>query len=164
MIILDYKLDSEELKKLKNLDLSQITSTDLDYYLFRGDIFFRTDSENLDAPWGWVSIIDFSTHLYLISCEIKDNEQRVFDFNESEATIKFQRIGEYIYVKPSYVPRKAKTTVFELKQASMNFFKRVLSEISNEYPQLLKNQFFIERVSLLDNPLESDFQKSISYK
>jgi hypothetical protein len=154
MIILNYEYNLKEIKKLSNIDLSIISSTDIDYYLFCGNIIFRVNDRNFDALWGWIPIIDFATNLFLILSKIKEGESEIYYFTESEATIKFHRKDGSIMINPSYCLFEEKVVYEEMKATTHQFLKRVLTETSVQFPQLSKNSVFIERLELCESRVE----------
>lgn len=150
MIILDYKLNESELPRIKKFNLSEVTASDLDYYLFCGNIFFKIGGKNFDALWNWIPVIDFATQLYLISTNLIVGQCKSLYFTESEATIKFCRKENIISVAPSYVFENAEIDCSELQEASKEFLGNILESLSTSYPQLLENAPFLERLNLLE--------------
>ena len=149
MITLNYLISPDEELKLKQVTLANITASDLDYYLFRGDIIFRVDEKRLDTEWGWVPVVEFATQLFLILTKIVDGEERFLEFTESEATIRFLRHKEIVDLEASYVDVYVSVDQSELRSASIEFFGRILEDISAKYPDLSKNPSFRERQKLL---------------
>ena len=155
MISLDYSLEPAELLKLEKVDLTSATITDLDFYLFCGNVIFRIDEAVLDASWGWVPILNFASQLYEILYTIQDGETKSLEFTESEATIDFHRKGENITVTAEYASSEAITTVVELRKAVSIFCCRVIADLSNQWHELSQNPAFKQRATMIcaDHPL-----------
>src|SRR3990172_1056919 len=136
MIVLDYRLEPAELRKLDGRDLGALTTTQLDYYLFCGSIIFRIEGVTFDAIWGWVPVMDFATQLFEISCDVKSGETRRLEFTESDAALSFSRLGEQVAVHANYSTGAARVPVQELKIAAKKFLSRVVTDFATKWPEL----------------------------
>src|SRR5262245_24810805 len=100
MIFLDYHFDAIETARIKDEELISATHTDLDYYLFYGDVNFRIDKVVLDAES--VPIIDFAEKLNEIAFGIQDGQTCQLEFTESDEVISFQRSSFNVEITSSY--------------------------------------------------------------
>ena len=150
MIQLDYALSPSEISKVNEANLIAATNTEIDYYLFCGDVFFRIDDTRFDAAWGWVPVVDYATQLYLIASEIREGETRYLEYTESEAAIRFRRIGDDVEVAAEYVSANAVVPLYELQVAAKDFIRRVFSDLMSRWPKLAGNPFFNERVKMVE--------------
>jgi hypothetical protein len=149
MIFLDYHIEPAELSKLGAIDLTRITATQLDYYVFCGDIVFQIDDLVFDARWGWVPIVDFATQLFCNLKEISDGECKSLEFTESDATLQFTRSGEEIEIVGSYCSSRARVRLWDMREAAKGFFARVMSDLTTKWPELSRNDAFRERMEML---------------
>lgn len=145
MIKLDYLLPADELSKVEARDLRQVTAAELDYYLFRGNIYFTVDGNNFDADWGWVPIIEFASQLFLLTKRLPKTFAETFEFTESGETIGLSLAQEIVTISPSYVTASATAVYPELQTETTMFVQRVLQEFSDAFPALLENPEFLER-------------------
>ena len=148
MVILDYNLRNSELSRLQTVNWRNVDETDLDYYLFKGDILFRVDNANFDAGWGWIPILDFATQIFKIVAELKMVERNAFEFTESDAAIKFELRRNLVVISSNYSPDEGKINYEELHISVSGFLHRVLTELGTHFPELRKNQYFLSRVEL----------------
>ena len=63
------------------------------------------DQTDLSANWGWIPLIDFALALREIAEALAVEEgSEIFEFTESEATLKFKRQGHEVAISGSYAP------------------------------------------------------------
>ena len=144
MIHLDYKLNPDEIGNIEAADLASATPTQLDYYLFAGDVEFRVGDQVFDAAWGWVPILDFARTLYVIVHDLADGATDHLEFTESEETIDFHRSGSRVVVTASYGAAKADVELHELQDAAAAFLRRVTGDLSVRWPTLHQNPYFLQ--------------------
>jgi hypothetical protein len=143
MIELDYKLDQSFARELADRDLSQATSTDLDFRLFCSDVVFRVDGESLDARWGWIPIIGFADQLLdAATAATRGVTPQDLEFTESPDRIRFQLVGDLVHIAPSYSRARPTVLASEFLTATEAFLKRVLSDLSMNWPELNESSAF----------------------
>lgn len=145
MITLDYLLAQDEVRTLDATDLTHATAAELDYYLFRGDIYFRIDDQVFDASWGWVPIIEFATQLHILGRRLVEKGSETVEFTESEATINLRLADGKVVVSSSYSLGTAEVDYFEFTKETERFLRSVLTDFARSYPSLLQNPNFVSR-------------------
>ncbi len=144
MIHLDYSLEPAELRRLKGVDLASATRTQLDYYLFCGNVVFRIDDAVFDASWGWVPILDFAARLYELVHDLRNSTRQYLEFTESEARISLHLRGDRVEVTTNYVPSRAETSLDALQEVATAFLHRVLKDLRLHWPDIARNPAFRE--------------------
>jgi hypothetical protein len=146
MITLDYSFEPRELDKLNNVDIKNLSATDLDYYYFCGSIEFRVDDASFDAPWKWIPVFDFGIRLNEILSRLEHGKEAKFEFTESEASITFLRNAENVLIEANYVSASALAPFQELRIVAREFLRRVVSDLLSRFPMLSGNSVFKERI------------------
>lgn len=149
MVTLDYKLAEDELAKLASFNFAELTLTDLDYYLFCGDVFFRIDGVDFDTPWGWIPLLNHCVRMCLVTMELRNDGRAVLEFTENEATISFELQGNQVAIAASFVDASASVSIQELREAVTAFSEKLLRELVMRWPALTGTAAFQERVQLV---------------
>lgn len=142
MIRLDYKFAPAWSSKTQLTDLSVVDEAALRYDLLLGDIVFETDSCDFSAPWGWIPIIDFSVSLRQIIDDIAAHRSvgAVFEFTESDATLRFERTNDKLMISASYVHCVSEVPLDEFVSAVDLLLRHLIRSIEQTYPSLLQNK------------------------
>lgn len=149
MIQLDYRLDTYwNYIRDSSLDLCKADEGDLRYYALPADIIFKIDGCDFSAK-GFIPVIDFAASMHHVVKELVDNENvdTIFDFTESEATLRFQSTDGAVTISASYATGQAKVPIREFSEAVEAFSHRLVENIKQEFPSLLQNKVFL---NLLD--------------
>lgn len=145
MITIDYSLDLPLNRANESRDMASATLSDLTTELFAGDVFFRVDDACFDTAWGWVPILgDFAIHLYDIPRQIQDGEIQTITFLENAESLSLRRDGQFIEITATYTDVSARVSLIELRSASHSFLQRMLSDLSERYPDLSLNSIFMK--------------------
>src|SRR5258708_6528053 len=138
MITIDYRLSPSWKARAPEPELASADETALRYYLLFGDIIFEVDGHDFSAKWDWIPIVDFAASLRLTVNELAENDtaDSIFDFTESDATLRFKRDKEVVTVSADYAPGEARVSFEEFKSAVGNFVRRVGRELCDQYPSL----------------------------
>ncbi|MGH9336533.1 MAG: hypothetical protein ACRD21_22575, partial [Vicinamibacteria bacterium] len=123
-------------------DLVRASVDDLRYRVFLGDVLFHANHHDLSARWGWVPLLDFALGLRKILRNLKEGEFGIFDFTDSDATIRFQRNEEMVEVTASYAPGSASVLYKSFLEEVDRFAGSVSSRLVNQYPELIENRNF----------------------
>jgi hypothetical protein len=136
MIRLDYKFASAWNSKTHPADLALADKGALRYDFLLGDVVFEVDGSDFSALWGWIPIIDFAASLRRISSEMttSNSADAVFEFTESDATLRFQRTNNRVMISASYVPCRAEAPIAEFVLAVEAFSRRLVDNIEQNYP------------------------------
>jgi hypothetical protein len=145
MVTLDYRFNKEELKKLDGFDFDGLTLTDLDYYLFCGDIFFRVNGVSLDAPWGWIPIFNFCIRMNFVLSDLQSRGRALLEFTENDATIVFDSQDSSVAIRADYANAFARCNPEELRNAVTAFSEKLLREMVAKWPKLPNTSAFQER-------------------
>lgn len=146
MIELDYSFDPDELKKLDQFDFRKLTLTDLDYYLFGGNIFFRIDGVSFDTPWGWIPVLNYCVRMCLVLLELQEQGESVLEFTENDAEISFTREADGVCVSADFLNAAASTCLSELRVAVKHFAGKLLRDLLHRWPSLAAMEPFQERL------------------
>ena len=145
MIRIDYTLNPSELAAVAKVDLRTASPTQLDYYLFCGDILVRIDEAVVDARWGWVPVLDFAVQLAEVLNKLERDDEAAVAFTESEATIEFRRNGARVLVKAEFASLQVVGSFAELQLAVKDFGQRVIADLLDRWPELTENSEFKKR-------------------
>lgn len=141
MIELAYRLSDAWAAEWQDIDLAHADETTLRYRAFLGDVTFRANGADFSAPWGWIPLLDFSACLFTIVQEAtNDNSESVFEFTESDAQIKFNRQGDWLRVWCNYSNDQAVVPFLEMLDTAKSFSRNMLYDLTNSYPDLLRNR------------------------
>lgn len=141
MMRLDYSL-SPSWNRTAVDSLANATDQVLRYRFFLGDLTFVIDEVDLSAPWGWVPVLDFALALEAISDALAGGvaSDELFEFTESDASIRFRAIGDKVEVEASYAPGIASVDLGVLRQQARRFSDRVLADAIGRHPELGANE------------------------
>jgi hypothetical protein len=124
--------------------MASATLSDLTTEFFAGDVFFRVDDACFDAAWGWVPLLgDFAIPLHDIPQQIQDGEIQTITFLENAESLSFKRDGQFIEITATYTDASARVCLEELRSTSRSFMHRILSDLSERWPDLALNPIFI---------------------
>lgn len=144
MVELGYRLSKEWDRSWADIDLVHADETTLRYKAFLGDLFFRVDGADFSAPWGWIPILDFAISFSDILDELSRGTTEVsFEFTESDERLVFVSEGNSVSISCSYNQQRAMVPLAEFLQAEKSFVRHIYEELSQAYPQLLNNGFFV---------------------
>lgn len=114
----------------------------LRYDCFLGDVTLKIGGLDASAAWGWVPLLDFALALKTISDRLAaSGHDQVFEFTESDASIKFQKENDNVVIDPSYVAGSAEVPLAELISASTDFLASLLQDLIDRHSQLASNEF-----------------------
>lgn len=134
-------------------ELDAADETALRYRYFLGDAILEIGNVDASAPWGWVPILDFALGLRAIADRLAaSDEDQVFEFTESDASISFRKRDGIVVVDPSYVDGSAEVRVDELVAASREFLASLLRDLVDRHPDLRNNEF-VARLSKSGTPV-----------
>lgn len=140
MLTLAYKFVDSPLHK--DIDIEKADDTELEYYLFTGDIILTDGASDFTTDWEWIPLLHFATSLKCILNEIRSEQESSYEFSESEATLNFKRSGTDIEITASYAEGKILVAYAELKQKATVLFANLMQELKNRHPEIEKNQAF----------------------
>lgn len=149
MLKLDYSL-SLSWNEPDASSLEDANELVLRYDCFLGDVIFLVSEIDMSARWGWVPVLDFALGLDAVVKALapgEDNEA-VFEFTESDATIRLRRVGEAVEIEASYAPGSARVRYDDLRAIAKRFLARVVQDLLWQRPELHRNIFIEE---LLDS-------------
>lgn len=144
MIELNYTLDPDYRRETEAFDLPSATDTDLDFYVYCGDFYFRVGAANFDAPWNWVTILGMARQLFE-SAEIaaRGETPPPSKFSESQDEIYFSpKPGGLVEVSANYSSDRATVPSDELLDATHKFLARVCDDFAMQYPRVLESAAF----------------------
>jgi hypothetical protein len=144
VIALDYELSPAWNRKTGEVDLRAADEMTLRYDCFLGDVVLVVGDLDLSARWGWVPVLDFALGLRSIAGALAAEEEQVFEFTESEATIEFRRKGGVVEISSSYVEGAAEVAHVDFSLHAEQFLARVVVELGRAHPELTDNAFFAE--------------------
>lgn len=145
MITIDYSLDLQLNRTNESRDMASATLSDLTTEFFAGDVFFRVDDACFDTAWDWGLILgDFAIPLYDISRHIQDGEIQTITFLENATSLFFKRDGQFIEITATYTDASARVSLIELRSMSRSFLHRILSDLSERWPDLAMNPIFMK--------------------
>jgi len=150
-IVLDYRLSEDWNNSKSDIDLNKVTKADLHYNLFLGDIIFKIKNCDFSAIWGWIPILDFAVGVYFALEELRNADSSIYEFTESNETIKFIKINENVKVIASYTEGLIEINYQEILLAERKFLRSFIIDISNKYPVLVNNKEFCEYKDLAFN-------------
>jgi hypothetical protein len=129
--------------------LADADETALRYDLFQGDIIFRAHGVDFSARWGWVPVLDFAVALQTIVDDLEASEDKIklFEFTDSDATIRFERLDDTVKIETDYAPGSALVPYAELRKATENFFQQVVDQLITTYPSLAENSAMVRYLS-----------------
>jgi hypothetical protein len=138
MIELGYNLRESP---VQDHDLKEVDESTLHYNLFLGDVTFRVDEADMSALWGWIPIVDFAVCLDRIANELVPNKSQSFEFTESEDRIDFTLLDATVDIRTTYAAPQANVSAEELRQATRDFLRRVLDDLTAKYATLAQNAY-----------------------
>jgi hypothetical protein len=144
MIVLDYELSSAWNRKTGEVDLRAADEMTLRYDCFLGDVVLVVGDLDLSACWGWVPVLDFALGLRSIAGALAADDEQVFEFTESDATIEFRRKGGAVEISSSYVDGAAEVAHVDLSLLAEQFLARVVEDLGRAHSELGDNAFFAE--------------------
>jgi hypothetical protein len=149
MVTLDYSFDPKELDKLTTFDFGQLTLTDLDFYLFCGNILFSVDGVSFDAAWEWIPILNFCVRMNLVLADLNIQGRALLEFTENEATILFQMDNASVTITADYAHASARAGLQQLRDAVKDFSARLIHDLAERCPVLLTKSVFQERLDII---------------
>lgn len=144
MIELNYILDPAYRRETEEFDLHTATDTDLEFYVFCGDFYFRIDQANFDARWRWIPILGMARQFYDAALVMAHGHEPLpIWFSESSDEIRFTLTPDgMLEVTTTYSPGRAICSPVDMLDASRAFLTRVCKELSESYPRVLESESF----------------------
>ena len=140
-ISLDYRLSPTWNRETAKADLSSVDASDLHYRLFLGDIEFLIDGADFSARWGWVPVLGFAAALRSIVRSLPETQEELFEFSESDATLRFVHRDNTVWISSSYSQGRigADVSYAELRVAATAFLEAMLGDLYGAHPELKSN-------------------------
>ena len=123
-------------------DLRLVDDGDLHYSYFLGDVQIVIDNVDYSTNWSWVPVLDFFICTCQILRNVQEGKKELFEFTESDETLCFALNHGYITISASYTSGEARIGHTELLNGFNETLRRVIAEISTEYPEIRKNSYF----------------------
>lgn len=127
MIEIKYFFSEEHIQK--NMVINEVS---LRYELFLGSLIFKNGSQQLFLDWNWIPILDFALCLLKITSELSESpieNEKEFDFTESDERIKFEKNESIIKISFSFSNEIFESTIEDLQNVSHDFYKKVVFDI-----------------------------------
>lgn len=144
MIELNYILDPAYRRETEEFELHTATDTDLEFYVFCGDFYFRIGTVNFDACWRWIPVFGLARQFYEASLAAANGQEPLaIWFSECSDEIRFALTPEgRLEVTSTYSPDRATCSPLEMLAASRAFLTRVCRELAEEYPRVVESPAF----------------------
>lgn len=119
--------------------------SDFQYDVFTGNVIIQDANLTLDIDWEWVTLLAFSLTIIQVCKNManSDHKEKSLRFTENEATIKFIRRGQSLLINPDFQNITLESTFDEFVKETRNSSIKLMSEIMQTYPFLLKNKVFL---------------------
>ena len=140
-VYLDYSIDVSRMASVNFLSSASVEELHFDYFL--GNVSFIVDGADFSADWGWVPVLDFAISLHRIIRDLHDDRPAVFEFTESDATIKFILSGGRIIISSSYSNTLASVDHAVFSEKTHLFAQKVISDLAAALPVLRQNPHFV---------------------
>jgi len=117
----------------------------LRYYLFLGTVQLVNGNDSINIDWDNIPLLDFSYIMFCIS-EILSNKIEAtesFSFTESDDTISFLKKEADLHITTSYSSEKIEGKFDEFAKEAKSFYKKIVTEIEDEYVDIKKSPFFL---------------------
>jgi hypothetical protein len=132
---LDYRLNEDS-----GTDWSSVTEEDLRYRVALGNLVFHIGDKDFSADWGWIPLIDLAASFAEIIRKLEGGSpSETFEFTESDAWIRLERMGEKVLVSTSYSEGVAEIALHSASAAVKSFRERLRSELDRRHPQAAHN-------------------------
>jgi hypothetical protein len=132
---LDYRLNEDG-----ETDWSSVTEEDLRYRVALGNLIFHVGDKDFSANWGWIPLVDLAASFAEIVRKLESGSpSETFEFTESDAWVRFERIGEKALVSTSYGEGVAEIALHSASAAVKSFRERLRSELDRRHPQAAHN-------------------------
>ena len=132
---LDYRLNEDS-----ETDWSSVTEEDLRYRVALGNLLFHVGDKDFSADWGWIPLIDLAASFAEIIRKLESGSpSETFEFTESDAWIRLERMGEKVLVSTSYSEGAAEIALHSAAAAVKSFRERLRSELDRRHPQAAHN-------------------------
>lgn len=146
MVTMAYSLSTSANQILPQMDLRSASDTDLDYRLFLGNFYFRANDAVFDAPWEWIPLLDLTCKITDALVSVKRHINAIVEFTESSEAIRIIPCSvDTVEVSATYCQSVAVVSIADLESAAEVFSKRLLSELTQRWPELARNSNFIRR-------------------
>ena len=126
-----------------------ISEEDLRYRLFLGDVTFEVGGCQLGTAWGWVPILDFVLGVRWIVAELKRVSSSMFEFTESEHSLRFERNAETVSVSATYAQCVGECRYSELDSSSLAFALEVANDFTRHSPEVARSEAFKKVVATI---------------
>lgn len=132
-------------------ELSTAGREELLWNFFPGDISICTEDAILETNFGWVPILHFCLSLVGVVRDLLVEENAVarYVFTEADESLTFHRKSNLVTMQSSFSSTLLVCAVVDLRNATMEFAPRVISELGASYPSLLKASIVEEISSML---------------
>jgi hypothetical protein len=124
MFDIEYYISNNSLSNVESL-----SETDLWYKFLPGGIKLITENKEVNMLWDWIPLFDFALRLKEISVMFSNQAEltKVFEFTESEETLKFIKHSNSVQIVPSFCPAILDLSLVEFL-AAINTFYNSLKE------------------------------------
>jgi hypothetical protein len=146
MLLLDYSFSPSRFAEGERWISSATSEIDLRYHVALGNLKVVVDDVDYSPGYDWIPLLDFAVSLAdirKILTERSDYNQ-VFEFTESDATITFRRISNFLDIHASYLSICSRVEFSQFAEATSTFFARLFREAENTWPLLSTNPAFQE--------------------
>lgn len=160
MIKFDYTFSKLGLEEMGENTSEELESLDLEYYAFCCDLTMIINEHYFDIKWQWIPILHFSKYNYLIIFNLPKKNYDTYLFTESIDNIQYKLINENtveinVNLHTTDIIKRVIVDYNELFSAVNLFYAKVLDDIQNKWPELLKNPYFLEDLSNFEKDLKS---------
>lgn len=144
MIELNYILDPAYRRETEAFDLHEADYTDLDFYVFCCDFYFRIGEVNFDARWRWIPVVGMARQLFeSAAIAAQGYEPPAAEFSESADAISFALTPTgMLEVTTTYSHELAVCAPLDLFEATRAFLTRVCKDLAEKYPRVLESPSF----------------------
>ena len=152
MILIDFAFDPAFPNA--KLNVAKADETMLRCYCFHGDQILIIDGADFSARWGWVTLLDFAAVLVYVCKALRCETSATLDFTESEAELKFDRLGDQVSISATYTTATATITLNQLSSAAYEYASRILKAAIEVEPALAKNRQLKTWYPMAGEPLD----------
>src|SRR5216683_1742235 len=136
MIDIDFRVSPSWRARVDGESLATADEMAISYDVFLGDILFKVNGLDFSGRWDWIPLIDFASSLRRIVDELSadDHAVSIFEFTESDATLRFERDADSVIISAGYAIGSARVALAEFGEAVDGFLRRMIETIAQQYP------------------------------
>ena len=117
-----------------------MTEEDLLYRVALGNLIFHVGDKDFSANWGWIPLVDLAASFVEIVRKLEGGSpSETFEFTESDAWVRFERMGAKVLVSSSYGDGVAEIALHSASAAVKSFRERLRSDLDRLHPQAAHN-------------------------